>query len=237
MTPERVKAPRTPDEELLGAQTRLVATELSDAERITRIDAEIEGAFDALSGVSCGITIFGSARLKPEDPAYVLAQATSRLLALAGFSVITGGGPGIMEAGNRGAYDAGGLSIGLNIELPREQHPNPYQDLELTFAHFFARKLMFVRYATGFVVFPGGYGTLDELFEALNLIITEKVHHFPVVLAGSAYWAGLVAWMRDQAVAQGMLTEREVGLLHICDDPHEIVRLAVDGARAQGRMV
>ena len=161
---------------------RSIATERTDAERLEEIEDELEAGFRALADVRCGISLFGSARLPADDPAYEAARATARMLGEAGYAIITGGGPGIMEAANHGAREAGALSIGLNIDLPHEQAPNPYQDLELLFEHFFARKVMFVRYAIGFVVFPGGYGTLDELFEALNLIVTDKIHEFPVVL-------------------------------------------------------
>ena len=156
---------------------------------------------------------------RPDDPAYEAAQATARVLGEAGYAIITGGGPGIMEAANQGAREAGALSIGLDIDLPHEQAPNPYQDSELFFEHFFARKVMFVRYAIGFVVFPGGYGTLDELFEAMNLIVTDKIHEFPVVLYDSDYWEPLIAWLRDSVVARGMINERELGLLRIVDSP------------------
>ncbi len=228
--------PRTFDEELLGAETAMVATERTDAERIAEIARELRVGFTALAGVSCGVSIFGSARLAQDDGACVAARETARLLGEAGFAIITGGGPGIMEAGNRGARDAGALSIGLNIELPEEQAPNPFQDIELDFEHFFARKVMFVRYATGFVVFPGGYGTLDELFEALNLIVTDKIHHFPVILFDAAYWTPLVEWLRDSATARGMLTTAEVERLRVVDAPAEVVTIMSEAALAQGRL-
>lgn len=237
MTPEpRAANARTTDEELLGAEAPVLVTEFTDAERIAGINGELATAWRELGGVRCGLSIFGSARVAEDSPIYAATRETARLLGEAGFAIISGGGPGVMEAANRGARDAGALSIGLNIELPHEQEPNPYQDLSLTFSHFFARKVCFVRYATGFVVFPGGYGTLDELFEALNLIITEKVNHFPVVLFGSEHWRGLIDWMRERIVAEGMLREEELDLLHLVDDPHEVVRLASLGARAQGRL-
>ena len=181
-----------------------------------------------------GISIFGSARADAGRPGLRAARETARLLGEAGFTIITGGGPGVMEAANRGAQDAGAQSVGLNIELPHEQAPNPYQDLSLTFDHFFARKVCFVRYAVGFVVFPGGYGTLDELFEALNLIITDEVQHFPVILAGDGYWTGLLDWLREQTVARGMLRPAELDLLQVWDDPADIVRVALHCARQQG---
>jgi hypothetical protein len=230
------RTPQTPDEEILGAQATAVETERTDAERAAAIADEIAGAFDALAGTTAGISIFGSARLPERDPAYAFARETARLLGEAGFTIITGGGPGIMEAGNRGARDAGARSIGLNIRLPHEEEPNPYQDLSLTFEHFFARKVCFVRYAIGFVVFPGGYGTLDELFEALNLIVTDTVQDFPVILAGASYWAGLLDWLREQVVARGMLAPAELDLLQVCDDPAHIVTVARRCATLQGRM-
>ena len=230
------REPQTFDEELLGAETATIATERSDAERLEEIEHELDIGFGALAGVTCGVSLFGSARLPQDDPACVTARESARLLGEAGFAVITGGGPGIMEAANRGARDAGALSIGLNIVLPHEQAPNAFQDIELVFEHFFARKVMFVRYAIGFVVFPGGYGTLDELFEALNLIVTDKIHHFPVVLVGDAYWTPLVDWLRGSLVPSGMLSEAEVDLLDVVDEPRAIVAILEEAARAQGRM-
>jgi len=235
-TGDTIHPPRTLDEELLGAEMPTIATERTDPERIAAIDAELARGFSALAGIGCGVTIFGSARLPEDDPTYRFAREAARLLGEAGFSIITGGGPGIMEAGNRGARDAGAISVGLNIELPHEQAPNPYQDIALTFEHFFTRKVMFVRYATGLVVFPGGYGTLDEVFEALNLIITAKISHFPVVLAGSGHWSGLVDWMHSRIVGEGMLRPQELALMHLIDDPREIVELMLHGARRQGRV-
>ena len=238
MTPaDATLPPLTPDEELLGAEGSSVATELSDDQRLTVIRAELERGFRALAGISCGVSIFGSARLSEHDPAYVAARETARQLGAAGFTIITGGGPGIMEAGNRGAWDASAMSVGLNIRLPHEQAPNPYQDISLTFDHFFTRKVMFVRYATGFVVYPGGFGTLDEMFEALNLIVTGKIHHFPIVLAGSAYWGGLIDWIRERIVDAQMLAEDELDLMRVLDEPADIVRLLSEGARRQGRLV
>ena len=232
-----LRVPRTVDEELLGAEAPVVETELTDAQRVEAIDAELTSAFAQLAGITTGITIFGSARLPETDPVYAAARETARLLGEAGFTIITGGGPGVMEAANRGAQDAGAQSVGLNIELPHEQEPNPYQDLSLTFEHFFARKVCFVRYAIGFIVFPGGYGTLDELFEALNLIITNKVQHFPVILAGDGEWAGLLNWLQEQAVERAMLRPAELDLLQVWDNPADIVTVAVSCARKQGRIV
>ena len=184
------REPRTLDEEIIAAQEVAVRSTLTDEDRLDRITDELRAGFDALSGVAAAASFFGSARTPPGDPDYELARETARLVGESGLAVITGGGPGIMEAANRGAKDAGAPSIGLNIELPFEQGGNPYCDIALEFHYFFARKIMFVRYASGFVVFPGGFGTMDELFEALTLIQTGKITEFPVVLVGSAYWSG-----------------------------------------------
>ncbi len=235
--PHLPRPPFTPDEELLASQAPVILTELSDPERVAAIGREMGTAFDALAHVTAGISIFGSARLPESDPVYAAARETARLLGEAGFTIITGGGPGVMEAANRGAQDAGAESIGLNIRLPHEQAPNPYQDLSLTFDHFFARKVCFVRYAIGFVVFPGGFGTMDELFEALNLIITDEVEHFPVILAGDGYWSGLLTWLREQVVERGMLRPAELDLLQAWEDPRDIVTVATHCARQQGRLV
>ena len=173
------------------------------------------------------ISIFGSARVGEEHPAYAQARDVARRLAEAGFAIVTGGGPGVMEAANRGAREGGGLSVGFNIELPHEQHVNPYLDIELTFNHFYARKTMFVKAAEGFVIFPGGFGTLDELFESLTLIQTGKVLHFPVVLFDSTYWAPLINWVGTHALAQGMVSPDDLQLLHLTDDPEEAVETIV----------
>ena len=219
--PQRV--PQTPDEEILGTKRRSVESVTTEDERIERIVGELRRGFDALTELGPAITIFGSARVAPEEPEYKQARTTARLLGESGFAIITGGGPGIMEAGNRGAQDAGVTSVGLNIELPFEQAPNPYQDIELMFHYFFTRKLMFVRYATGFVVFPGGYGTLDELFEALVLEQTDKVNDFPIVLVGTAYWGGLVEWVRTKLVDEGMISPQDTDLIKVTDDPDEVL--------------
>jgi uncharacterized protein (TIGR00730 family) len=174
------------------------------------------------------VTIFGSARIGEDSPYYEHARAAGRLFAEAGFAVVTGGGPGAMEAANRGCQEAGGLSVGFNIELPHEQGLNPYCDVSMTFKHFYARKTMFVKAAEGFVIFPGGFGTLDELFEALTLIQTGKVLNFPVVLMDAAYWAELLEWSRGELLAQGMVSDDDVALLHVTDDPAEAVKLVVD---------
>jgi uncharacterized protein (TIGR00730 family) len=228
------RTPATPDEELLGAQRPAVAAERTDEERLDRIREELARGFEALAGVDCGVSFFGSARIPPDHPDYALARETARCLGKAGFPVITGGGPGIMEAANRGAQEAGATSIGLNIELPFEQGPNGFQDIRLRFHYFFTRKVMFVRYATAFVVFPGGFGTLDELFEALLLIQTDKIRHFPVVLVHTEFWAALVDWLRDRVVAEGLIAPTDLDLFTTTDDPDEVVEVVRRGAERQG---
>jgi uncharacterized protein (TIGR00730 family) len=175
------------------------------------------------------VTIFGSARVRADHPAYTAAIETGKRFARAGFTVVTGGGPGIMEAANRGAKEGGGLSVGFNIELPHEQHSNGYLDVGLTFRHFYARKTMFVKAAEGFVIFPGGFGTLDEFFEALTLIQTGKVLHFPVVLFDAEYWQGLLNWIRDPVLAQGMISPNDLELLVVTDEPAEAVATVAAG--------
>jgi uncharacterized protein (TIGR00730 family) len=230
-----VRRPATTDEEILGAQAPLVATEHSETERLARIHDELARGFDALKGIRRGVSIFGSARTPTDDPRYAQARAMGRALGEAGFAVITGGGPGIMEAANHGARDAGAVSVGLNIELPFEQGANPFQDIGLRFHFFFTRKVMFVRYATGFVVFPGGFGTLDELFEALVLIQTHKIREFPVVLVGTEWWSGLIDWARERLAAEAMISPDDLDLLRCTDDPEEVVAIIKAGARRQGR--
>jgi uncharacterized protein (TIGR00730 family) len=212
----------TQDEQLLESPRPDEFTH-TDTWRVFRIMGEFVEGFDELATLSRGVSIFGSARSSPEDPDYKAAQETAALLAHAGFSVITGGGPGIMEAANRGAFEAGGISVGCNIELPFEQKSNPYQTLSLKFKYFFVRKMMFVKYSEAFIIFPGGFGTLDELFEALTLIQTHKVRDFPVVLYNSRYWDGLLNWIRDYALKEGKLTEDDLRLLHLKDSPSEVV--------------
>ena len=199
----------------------------SDPWRVLRIMGEYVHGFDALAEVGAAVAVFGSARTHETDPMYQAAREVSGCLARAGFAVITGGGPGIMEAANRGAREAGGLSIGCNIELPREQGINPYVDVSINFRYFFCRKTMFMKYAEGFVLFPGGFGTLDELFEALTLIQTGKVHRFPVVLFGSAYWRGLLNWIRERLVAEGKIDPGDLALLTVTDSPQEVCELVL----------
>jgi uncharacterized protein (TIGR00730 family) len=236
--PDRsAQRPATPDEELLGAERPAVAVQRTEVERLERVEQELAAGFDALSGIGCGVSVFGSARVAPDHPDYALAQATARRLGAAGFAVITGGGPGIMEAANRGAQDAGATSVGLNIELPFEQDANAFQDIALRFHYFFTRKVMFVRYASAFVVLPGGFGTLDELFEALLLIQTGKIRHFPVVLVRSAFWAGLVDWLRDRLAADALIAPTDLELIAATDDPDEVVALVKRGAERQGHQL
>jgi uncharacterized protein (TIGR00730 family) len=211
---------RTEDERLLAPRRRPAFLD-SDPWRSLRILAEFVEGFDALAAVGKAITIFGSARMHEDDPYYAKARELAGLLAKQGFAVITGGGPGIMEAANRGCHEAGGLSIGCNIELPHEQSVNPYVDLGVEFRYFFARKTMFVKYADGFAIFPGGFGTLDELFESLTLIQTGKIRHFPVVLVGNDYWAGLLDWIRREAVAHGNVDLADLDLMRCTDDMAE----------------
>jgi uncharacterized protein (TIGR00730 family) len=214
----------TQDEQLLESPRPDGFTH-TDPWRVFRIMGEFVEGFDELATLSRGIAIFGSARTQPDDPDYKAAQETGALLAAQGFAVITGGGPGIMEAANRGAFDAGGLSIGCNIELPFEQKPNAYQTLSLTFKYFFVRKMMFVKYSLAFVIFPGGFGTFDELFEALTLIQTHKIRNFPIVLFGSHYWSGLLDWLRAVVLPGGKISEHDMDIFHITDSPAEVVEI------------
>ena len=224
----------TADQELLcGPGLRGGAMGESDLQRIRRISSELADGFAALADVEKAVSIFGSARTPRDDPEYALARETAACLGRAGFAVITGGGPGIMEAANRGARDAGALSIGCNIELPREQRLNDYVDVGLSFRYFFVRKLMFVRYATAFVIFPGGFGTLDELFEALTLMQTERIKHFPVVAMGVADWTGLADWIGGRLVEQGRLAARDVELLYVTDDPDRVCAIAESACARQ----
>jgi uncharacterized protein (TIGR00730 family) len=226
--------PETTDEELLGAELPSVVSQQTDPQRLERMSEELEMGFDRLRGTARGVSIFGSARTPPGSPEYELAREVGFRLGEAGFTVITGGGPGVMEGANRGAQEAGGRSVGLNIELAFEQAPNPYQDVELIFHYFFTRKVMFVRYANAFVVFPGGFGTLDELFEALVLIQTGKVKMFPVLLVGTEFWTGLLDWIRDQLAAKGLISPLDQDLFRMTDDVDEIVAVCAQAAADQG---
>lgn len=220
----------TEDERLLTAPfvaERRVFTS-SDPWRVLRIMGEFVEGFDTLAHVKHGVTIFGSARTQPGETMYEAAVETARLLAEEGFTVITGGGPGIMEAGNRGAKAGQGQSIGLNIELPFEQGTNEYVETAVNFRYFFVRKTMFVKYSIGFIVFPGGFGTMDELFESLTLIQTGKIKHFPVVLMGSGYWNGLIGWLRDTMAGEGKIEPGDLDLFRVTDRPKEAVAALTD---------
>ncbi len=199
----------------------------TDPWRVLRIQAEFVEGFGALATIGPAVSVFGSARTEPTDPHYALAEQVAAGLAGAGYAVITGGGPGIMEAGNKGACQAGGVSVGLGIELPFEQGLNEWVDLGINFRYFFARKTMFVKYSQGFVVLPGGFGTLDELFEALTLVQTSKVTRFPVVLMGREYWSGLLTWLWSTMATTGRISMRDLDLIHVTDDPHEAVEIIV----------
>jgi uncharacterized protein (TIGR00730 family) len=231
-TAQRIGKPRaTEDEELLKPVPRgRPAFVDQDPWRALRILSEFVEGFDALAGIGPAVTLFGSARVAAGSPAYEIARTIARRLAESGFAIITGGGPGIMEAANRGCQEGGGLSIGCNIELPHEQSINPYVDLGVEFRYFFARKTMFVKYASAFIILPGGFGTMDELFEALTLIQTGKVRHFPVVLVGASYWQGLLAWIRDAQLRAGAVTQEDIDILKLTDDPEEVVAIVRDYA-------
>ncbi len=204
----------------------------TDPWRVLRIQAEFVEGFGALAGLPRAVTVFGSARTKRDTPDYQLAQRIGAALAVEGFAVITGGGPGIMEAANRGAKEAGGMSVGLGIELPFEQGINQYVDLGINFRYFFARKTMFVKYSQAFVCLPGGFGTLDELFEALTLVQTKKVTKFPVVLFGTEYWGGLVDWIRTSVAGAGNIGAIDLNLIHLTDDVDDMIRVVHDAYAA-----
>jgi uncharacterized protein (TIGR00730 family) len=220
--------PSSSDEELLEAETTAILAELTDEQRLLRIQEELRDGFQALSSMGKAVSIFGSARTPREDPRYEQARALARRLGHEGFAIITGGGPGIMEAANRGAHDAGVPSVGLGIELPHEQGMNEWVDLPLVFHYFFTRKVMFVRYASAFVVFPGGFGTMDELFEAATLRQTEKIRHFPIVLVDRSYWSGLAGWLREQMLGEGYIAPADIDALAICDDFDRVIEIVED---------
>jgi uncharacterized protein (TIGR00730 family) len=222
------------DEGLLQRQEdpRFVHT---DPWRVLRIMGEFVDGFDVLARIGLAVTVFGSARIQPDSPYYAAAREVGRGIAERGYAVITGGGPGIMEAANRGASEADGLSIGCNIELPFEQGTNAYVQRSINFRYFFVRKTMFVKYSTAFVVFPGGYGTMDELFEALTLVQTGKVKQFPVVLFGRAYWQGLVDWLRERVAGEGKIATEDLQLFRVTDEPGEAVRWIVDARERRSR--
>jgi len=231
------RPPTSADEELLEADTPAIVSQLDDGARVRRIQEELQTGFNRLAHVGPAVSIFGSARTPRTDPMYAKARETAAALGHAGFSIITGGGPGIMEAGNRGAHEAGATSIGLDIELPHEQFENKYVDIGLSFHYFFARKVMFVRYASAFVVFPGGFGTLDELFEAATLRQTGKIRHFPIILFGSAYWEGLVSWLRSSVARAGNIVAADVDLLPVTDSTSEVLRIVQAAEHRRPRAV
>jgi len=203
----------------------------TDSWRIFRIMAEFVEGFEVMANAGPAVSVFGSARTRPDDPMYKAAEETSRLLAKEGLAVITGGGPGIMEAGNKGAFEAGGKSIGLNITLPQEQEGNRYQTISLDFHYFYARKVMFVKYASAFICFPGGFGTLDEFFEVLTLVQTLKVEAYPIILYGSSYWTGLKAWLAEQLLKGKFIDPEDVDIFRIVDSPKDAVRLVKQGMK------
>ncbi|MFV0252403.1 MAG: TIGR00730 family Rossman fold protein [Beutenbergiaceae bacterium] len=223
--------PETTTDERLLSQTDGADWVHSDPWRVLRIQSEFVEGFGALAELGPAISVFGSARFRPGDAEYEVGEQVAAALVDQGFAVITGGGPGIMEAANKGAQQAGGTSVGLGIELPFEQGMNQFVELGVNFRYFFARKTMFVKYAQGFVVLPGGFGTLDELFEALTLVQTRKVRRFPVVLVGVAYWSGLLDWLRDSILARGAISPHDLDLIQLTDDPHEAVRMVAAGVQ------
>ena len=227
--PGRAAPGSTQDEQLLESPRPDEFTH-TDPWRVFRIMGEFVEGFDELATLTHGIAIFGSARTKPGDPDYQAAQETAALLAAQGFAVITGGGPGIMEAANRGAFEAGKVSVGCNIELPFEQAPNPYQTKSLTFKYFFVRKTMFIKYSNAYIIFPGGFGTMDELFEALTLIQTRKIRNFPVVLFGSTYWRGMLAWLTSTMLHEKNISPEDLGLIHLTDSPKDAVNFIIKTA-------
>jgi uncharacterized protein (TIGR00730 family) len=226
--------PVTEDEKLLSGPSQ-DPTDFTrqDTWRVMRIMSEFIEGFDELASVTKGVTIFGSARTHPEDPQYAAAEEVARLLAKEGFAIITGAGPGIMEAANRGAKLAGGRSIGCNIELPFEQGANPYVDTLINFRYFFVRKTMFIKYSNAFIIFPGGFGTLDEAFEALTLIQTGKIYQFPVILFGRHYWAGLIRWIQTRVLREQKISAGDVDLMIMTDDPSEAVKIVLDAYDSQ----
>jgi uncharacterized protein (TIGR00730 family) len=222
----------TDDEVLLRSPEPEDEFTTSDSWRVLRIMGEFINGFDHLQTITRGVSIFGSARSHELDENYKAARETARLLGKAGFEIITGGGPGIMEAANRGAHDAGATSVGCNIELPFEQIPNAYLTKSLSFKYFFVRKTMFIKYSNAYVIFPGGFGTMDELFEALTLIQTRKIRNFPVVLFGSQYWRGLLAWLTSTMLNEKMINPEDLGLIHLTDSPKDAVDFIVKTCNA-----
>ena len=228
-------APVTEDEKLLQQAGPRIDFTRTDPWRVMRIMGEVIEGFDTLASINKAVTIFGSARIGPDDPHYDAAVETARLLAEAGFAIITGAGPGIMEAGNKGAQLGGARSIGCNIELPFEQGANPYVDTLINFKYFFVRKTMFIKYSVAFVIFPGGFGTLDELFEALTLIQTGKIYRFPVILFGRYYWAGLLRWLHARVLSEGKISDGDLDLMLVTDDPAEAAQAIISAYKSIGK--
>ncbi|HST06837.1 MAG TPA: TIGR00730 family Rossman fold protein [Gemmatimonadaceae bacterium] len=231
----RDSSPVTEDEKLLQQSGPRIDFTRTDPWRVLRIMGEFIEGFDTLARVEKAVTIFGSARIGPDDPHYEAAVETSRLLAESGFDIITGAGPGIMEAGNKGAKLGGGRSIGCNIELPFEQGANPYVDTLIQFKYFFVRKTMFIKYSVAFIIFPGGFGTLDELFEALTLIQTGKIYRFPVILFGRYYWAGLLRWLQARVLTEGKISDGDLDLMLVTDDPAEAAQAIITAYKSLGK--
>jgi len=225
----------TDDEVLLRSPAPEDEFKTSDSWRVFRIMGEFVGGFDDLATITRGVSIFGSARTAPDSPMYDAAVETASLLAKAGFEIITGGGPGIMEAANKGAFEAGKVSVGCNIELPFEQFANPYLTKSLTFKYFMVRKTMFIKYSNAYVIFPGGFGTMDELFEALTLIQTRKIRNFPVVLFGSQYWQGLLQWLTSTMLNEKYINAEDLGLIHLTDSPAEAVNFIIRTANPEAK--
>jgi hypothetical protein len=228
------REPTVDEELLLWLGDEPADVRAADVDRIRDIALEFARGFGALDTIGRAVTVFGSARTPPDNPVYALVREVAASVGRAGYAIITGGGPGLMEAANRGARDAGAISVGCNIELPHEQGINRYVDIGLSFEHFFVRKVMFVRYASAFVIGPGGFGTLDELFESLTLIQTRTIRHFPAILLGDGEWQALIAWLRSYPLADGRIAEADLELLKLASTPQQVCRL-VDVAHARQR--
>src|SRR5471030_2011008 len=232
---DQYEAYTTEDEKLLQALPHPDDFTRSDTWRVLRIMGEFIEGFDKLANVGKAVTVFGSARTQADDPQYLAAVEVGKHLAEAGFATITGSGPGIMEAANKGAKEAGGRSVGCNIELPFEQGANPYVDTLIHFKYFFVRKTMFIKYSVAFVIFPGGFGTLDELFEALTLIQTGKIYRFPVILFGRYYWAGLLRWLQARVLSEGKISDGDLDLMLVTDDPAEAANAIISAYKSLGK--
>lgn len=216
------------DRELLKHTPKKKGLAKIDSQRVLRIKREFVEGFKSLSSIKAAVTFFGSSRITKDNPYYKAATEVAYILAKKGFTVITGGGPGIMEAANLGAYKAGGVSVGCNIELPEEQIQNPYQTISLSFRYFFVRKMMFVKYSEAFIIFPGGFGSMDEFFESLTLVQTGKIEHFPIILFGSRYWQGLIQWMQSAMINEGCISKEDLSFLRLTDSPEEAARVIIE---------